>query len=309
MLLFTGSSHPELAQKIAVCLGITVSNLELGRFPDGEISLRIPESVRGHDVFAIQSIALDPNEYLIELLILIDALKRASAKSITAVLPYFGYCRQDRKDKPREPITAKLLADILTSAGATHILTMDLHAGQLEGFFDIPVDHIQGLPVLSSEIKKLGFSDCVVVAPDIGSVKRARAYANSLDADFAVITKRRLNPLEVESHTVIGEVKGKNILLADDMCSTGGTLVSAAKACREKGAKRIFAVVTHGLFVGNAVEEIENSPIEALYMSNTVPYTERLSKTNKIHVCSVAESFAHAIRCITSQKPLFEGQS
>lgn len=309
MLLFSGSSHPVLAQQIADCLGISLSNVELGRFPDGEISLRIAESVRGHDVFAVQTIALDPNEYLVELLILIDALKRASAKSITAVLPYFGYCRQDRKDKPREPITAKLLADILTSAGATHVLTMDLHAGQLEGFFDIPVDHICGLPVLSEEIKKLGLSDCVVVAPDIGAVKRARAYANSLDAEFAVITKRRLNPFEVESHTVIGEVKGKNILLADDMCSTGGTLMSAAKACREKGANRIFAVVTHGLFVGDAVEAIKESPIEALYMSNTVPYTERFSKTNKIRVCSVAEPFAHAIRCITSQRPLFEGQS
>lgn len=309
MQLFSGSSHPELARQIAECLGISLSPLELDRFPDGEISLRIKESVRGHDVFVVQTIALDPNEHLVELLVLIDALKRASAKSITAVLPYFGYCRQDRKDKAREPITAKLIADLLTKAGISHLLTMDLHAGQLEGFFNVPVDHISGLAVLSAELKKPELSNLVVVAPDIGAVKRARAYADHLHAEFAVVTKRRLNPYEVESSIVIGDVTGKNILLADDMCSTGGTLVSAAKACREKDANRIFAVVTHGILVGDAVTLIEQSPIEALYMSNTIPYTDRLAETNKLHVCSVANSFAHAIRCITSQEPLFEGIS
>lgn len=305
MLIFSGSSHPVLAQQIAECLGLPLAQLELGSFPDGEISLKIGESVRGQDTFVIQTIALNPNQYLVELMIIIDALKRASAGSITAVIPYFGYCRQDRKDKPREPITAKLIADILTSAGATHVLTMDLHAGQLEGFFNIPVDHIHGMKVLVQAVKELELKNCVVVAPDVGSVKQARAYANCLDADFAVVAKRRLSSKEVESTTLIGDVKGKEVLLADDMCSTGGTLVSAAKACHEKGAKRIFAVVTHGLLVGDAVKDIEKSPIEALYMSNTIPYTDRLSGSSKLRTQSVASSFAYAIRCITMQEPLF----
>ncbi|MBA3957220.1 MAG: ribose-phosphate pyrophosphokinase [Parachlamydiaceae bacterium] len=306
MLVLAGSSHPELAQQIAECLGVQLGKLSLGRFPDGEVSLRILESVRGQDIFVVQTIALDPDRYLMELLVIIDALKRASARSINAVIPYFGYCRQDRKNKPREPITAKLVADLLTSAGATHIVTMDLHAGQLEGFFNIPVDHIHGMPVLVNSLKELGLGEnCVVVAPDVGSVKQARSYASALNADFAVVAKRRLSVTEVESSTLIGEVKGKVVLLADDMCSTGGTLVSAAKACQEKGASRIFAAVTHGLLLEGALSSIEESPIEALYMSNTIPYTDRLATSAKLKIQSVAPSFAHAIRCITSQEPLF----
>lgn len=305
MLLFSGSSHQELAQEIADSLEISLARLDLGRFPDGEVSLQVLESVRGQDTFVVQTIALDPDRYLVELLIIIDALKRASARTITAVIPYYGYCRQDRKDKPREPITAKLVADLLTRSGATHILTMDLHAGQLEGFFDIPVDHIHGMPVLAKAVQELKLKQCVIVAPDVGSVKRARSFATLLDAEFAVIGKRRLTASNVETVTVIGDVNGKDVLLADDMCSTGGTLVSAAKACREKGAKRIFAAVTHGLMIGNALERIEQSPIEALYMCNTIPYTDRVANSKKLRPQSVAEPFAHAIRCITIPEPLF----
>lgn len=304
MLLYAGSSHPELAKEIASSLNTKLMPLELRHFPDRETALRIPDSVRGQEVFVLQTIALDPNNHLMELLIIIDALKRASAKCITPVIPYFGYCRQDRKDEPREPITAKLVANILTAAGASHVLTMDLHAGQLEGFFDIPVDNIHAMPLLAQAFKELGSKKFIVVAPDIGSVKQARSYANFLGTDMAIVDKRRLSSSEVEAATVIGDVEGKDILLADDMCSTAGTLVSAAKACRGKGAKRIFAAVTHGLFVGDSVKRIEQSPIEVLLTSNTIPTTERLSGSTKIRTISVAGLFSHAIRCITSQESL-----
>lgn len=293
-----------LSQQIADCLGIQLGQMSLGRFPDNEIFVQIMESVRGRDVFVVQSLALDPNNYLMELLIIIDALKRATAHSITVVIPYFAYSRQDRKDKPRVPITAKLVANLLTQAGVTHLLTMDLHAGQIQGFFDIPVDHIHGMTPLAEAAKVLLGSHITVVAPDIGSVKQARTYASFLGADFAVIDKRRLGASEVQAATLIGDVKGKNVLLADDMCTTGGTLVSAAKACREKGALRIFAAVTHGIMVDDAVEKIEKSPIEALLMSNTIPHTERLRGSSKIQTISVASLFAHAIRCLVTQESL-----
>lgn len=299
--LFAGTSQPELAKEIASKLGIELGGLFIERFPDGEISLQILESVRGQDVFVLQSVALDPNHYLMELLIIIDALKRASARSIGAIIPYFGYCRQDRKDKPRVPITAKLVANLLVNAGATRVLTMDLHAGQLEGFFDVPVDNLCSRPILAEAFKKLcGDGNWVVVSPDLGSIKLAQAYAKQLGVPMAVINKLRFSATHVEAATVIGDVKGKDILLADDMCSTGGTLVSAAKACREKGAKRIFAAVTHGLLVGDAVERIDNSPIEALLISNTILNVER-SQSAKIHIVSVAPLFGQAISCIMSR--------
>lgn len=304
ILLFAGSSNPLLAQEVAAYLGVRLGHVELERFPDGEISLQILESVRGRDAFVMQTTALDPNNFLMELLIMIDALKRASARSIVAVIPYFGYCRQDRKDKPRVPITAKLVANILVTAGATRVLTMDLHAGQLQGFFDIPVDNLSGRVALASAIRQLNPSDLVVVAPDIGSVKLGRAYANHFDVEMAIVDKNRVSSTDVEVATLIGNVKGKDILLADDMCSTAGTLVSAALACQEKGAKRIFAAVTHGLFVGNAVEKIENSPIEALLMSNTIPSNDRLQKSTKVRTVSVAPLFGQAIRCLISQESI-----
>jgi ribose-phosphate pyrophosphokinase len=304
VLLFSGSSHPLLAQEVAKGLGTKLAPLELSRFPDGETAVQVKESVRGQDTFIIQSIALDPNNYLVELLIIIDALKRASAGSITAVVPYFGYCRQDRKDKPRQPITAKLVADMMANAGATHVLTVDLHSGQIEGFFDIPVDHVHAIPILANAFKECVSNEFVVVAPDIGSVKLTHAYASCLNADFAIVDKHRRSATDVEVVSVIGDVKGKDVLLADDMCSTGGTLVSAAKACREKGAKRIFAAVTHGLFVGDAIEKIEQSPIEALIMSNTIPYTDRLTGFTKMKLVSIAGLLGQAIRGIASQESI-----
>ncbi len=304
MLLFSGSSHPLLAQQVAKELGTTLAQLELSRFPDGETAVQVKESVRGQDTFVMQTIALDPNNYLVELLIIIDALKRASAGSITAVVPYFGYCRQDRKDKPREPITAKLVADMMANAGATHVLTVDLHSGQIEGFFDIPVDHVHAIPILANAFKECVSNEFVVVAPDIGSVKLTHAYASCLNADFAIVDKHRRSATDVEVVSIIGNVNGKDVLLADDMCSTGGTLVSAAKACREKGAKRIFAVVTHGLFVGDAIEKIEQSPIEALIMSNTIPYTDRLIGFSKMKLVSIAGLLGQAIRGIASQESI-----
>ncbi len=304
-ILFTGTSHPKLAKEIADYLGIKLGEVQLDRFPDGEISVQIKENVRGRDVFLMQSIALDPNNYLMELLIMIDSLRRASAQSIAVVIPYFGYCRQDRKDRPRVPITAKLVANLLQNAGATRVVTMDLHTDQLQGFFDIPVDNLYARPCISEGVKRdVDPSNLVVVTPDIGSVKLAKAYAQQMGVDFAIVDKHRCDSSNVEVVTLIGEVKGKDVLLADDMCSTAGTLVSAAKVCQEKGANRIFAAVTHGLFVGPAVEKIENSPIEVLYMSNTIPYTERLDGATKVRTVSVANLFGQAIHCILSRESI-----
>jgi ribose-phosphate pyrophosphokinase len=304
-ILCCGSSHPVLAKEVADQLGIQLGQVVLSRFPDGEISVQILESVRGRHVFVLQSIALDPNFYLMELLIIIDALRRASARSIIAVIPYFGYCRQDRKDKPRVPITAKLVANLLVEAGATRILAVDLHAGQMQGFFDIPVDHLHGRPSLVERLQQeMSLNNCVVVAPDIGSVKTARAFANQLKVDLAIIDKQRVSASEIQNVTLIGDVKGKDVLLADDMCSTGGTLASAAKACHEKGAQRIFGAVIHGICIDRAVEKIEKSPLEAVLMTNTIPYTDRLMGSAKLITVSIAPLLAHAIRCITTDESI-----
>lgn len=300
-LLFSGNSDVGLSQEVASCLGVKLGSLELGRFPDNEIFLQVKENVRGRDVFVIQSVALEPNNFLMELLILVDALKRASAASVNAVIPYFGYARQDRKDRPRVPITAKLVANMLESAGVNSVLTIDLHANQIEGFFNIPVDNLHGRPVLAEAYQHLDKDNTVIVAPDVGSVKLVRDFASDLGMAFAVFDKNRLSPEEVQVVTFIGDVKGKDVLLADDMCSTAGTLVSAAKACQEKGARRIFAAVTHGLFVGGAVEKIENSPIETVLTTNTIPWTNRLSGSTKIKLVSIAPLIGKAIRRILSR--------
>lgn len=305
MILFSGTSHPELAQKVATCLGVTLGKIHIERFPDNETFVQIKESVRGVDTFVIQSVSLDPNNYLMELLIIVDALKRASAKSICAVLPYFGYSRQDRRDKPRVPITARLIADLLSAAGVNSVLTMDLHTGQVQGFFDLPVDNLQARPVLANALKEFADTkNIVVVAPDVGSVKLARTFASQLGVDFAIVDKHRFTSTEVEVVTLIGEVNGKDVLLADDMASTGGTLVSAAKACQEKGAKRIFAAITHGIFVGDAVSKVQQSPIEALFMTDTVPYSDRLAGFTKLHTVSVAPIFAEAIHRFSSKESI-----
>lgn len=304
-ILFAGSSHSTLVKEVAGSLGLKLGQVALDRFPDGEISLQIKENVRGKDVFVMQTVALDPNNYLMELLIMVDSLRRASAQSIAVVIPYFGYCRQDRKDRPRVPITAKLVANLLQTAGATRILTMDLHTEQLQGFFDIPVDNLYARPCIAEVIKQeIDCRNLVVVAPDIGSVKLTKSYAKELGVDFAIVDKHRCDASHVDVVTLIGDVKGKDVLLADDMCSTAGTLVSAAKVCHEKRANRIFAAVTHGLFIGESVQKIEQSPIEALYMSNTIPYTERLEQSTKIKTVSVANLFGQAIHCILSRESI-----
>lgn len=298
-LLFAGSSHPSLAQEVANELGVELGKVSLTRFPDREVAVQIKEDVCGRDVFVFQSVAIDPNFYLVELLIMLDALKRSSAKSIIAVIPYFGYCRQDRKDKPRVPITAKLVANLLVEAGVTRVIVVDLHAGQLEGFFDVPVDHIHGRAPLIEKLNELNLTDFVVIAPDIGSVKIARSYADQLNAEMAVVVNshRLMNDLEV---TLIGDVNGKNVLLADDMCSGGRTLASAAQACHGKGAKRILAAVTHGVCVGRFVSNIEQSPLESVLITNTIPYTDRLTGSTKLISVSIASQLAHAIRCIVT---------
>jgi ribose-phosphate pyrophosphokinase len=311
-ILFAGTSHLSLANEISKILNVKLGSVSIQRFPDGEVSVEILESVRGQDVFILQSIALDPDHYLMELLVLVDALKRACAKNIVAIIPYFGYSRQDRKDKPRVPITAKLVANLLETSGVTHVLTMDLHAGQLQGFFDIPLDNLTGRPPLVDALmmsNKTDSNNIVVVCPDIGSTKLAKAYAHDLHAEFALVTKHRISADETEVIALIGDVKGKDVLLADDMCTTGSTLLSAAKACQEKGAKSIRAVVTHAVFADDAISKIENSPIDALYVTNTISLTERLKNSTKIHIVSVAPLLAKAIQCILSQEsilPLYE---
>ncbi len=302
--LFSGTSHSALARGIASDLGISLSKIDIGRFPDGETHVQIMENVRGRTPFVLQTVALDPNNHLMELLIIIDALRRASAAEIDVVIPYFGYCRQDRKDKPRVPITAKLVANLLVNAGATRIVTMDLHAGQLQGFFDIPVDNLFARAELAKAFKKLASDNCVIVAPDIGSIKLARAYATYLGCDLAVVDKQRFDPSNVKTAMLIGDVKGKDVLLADDMCTTAGTLASAAKACHEKGANRIFAAVTHGLFVDPSLERIEKSPIEKLFVSDTVPIGESIANSQKLQCVSVAPLFSQAIRCIHARESI-----
>lgn len=303
-ILFSGSSYPALAKEIALSAGIPFGSLMCGRFPDGEISVELKESVRGKNVFVVQSVAIRPNEYWMELLIIVDALRRASAKSITAVIPYFGYSRQDRKDKPRVPITAKLVANLLTQAGVNRLITMDLHAEQLQGFFDIPVDHLYAKPLMVEALKKRGFKNGVIVAPDIGSVKIARSFAEELGTDFAVVDKHRQSASLVEALNLIGDVSGKDVLLADDICSTAGTLTSAAKACHEKGANSVSAAITHGLFVGNALERINASPIEYLYCADTIPLQESQAKCKKLQAVSCAGLFGRALQYLLSNKSI-----
>lgn len=299
-LLFSGSSHLELAKEIAEDLGVELADCLIERFPDNEIDIRLNVDVFGIDTFVVQTVAHRPNDYLVELLLMIDALKRASARSITAIIPYFGYARQDHKEFAGQPITAKLVADMLEKAGATHVVTMDLHSGQVEGFFGVPVDNLQGQPKLIEACKECGIAKVVITGPDVGSMRLVRSLARALGADIAVVDKCRMSATHVEVINIIGNIENKDVLLADDMCSTGGTLVSAAKACHEKGAKRIFAVVTHGLFVGSALEKIELSPIEKIFVCNTIPLSPEARASKKIVPVSVASLFGHAIRRIIS---------
>ncbi len=299
--LFAGTSHPELAQQIAGCLEISLGKARIETFPDGEIGVQVLESVRGRDVFIVQSIARHPNFYLMELLILVDAMKRASARSIIAVIPYYGYARQDRRGKEREPITAKLVADLLQRAGVTRVLTMDLHTEQIQGFFDIPVDNLYARPLIVEALSKLKMDEFVVVTPDIGSIKLARSYAEALKVDLAIVDKRRVSAKQVEMTALIGDVKDKNILLVDDMCSTGGTLKTAVRVCKQAGARDVRVAVTHGLFVGKGL--LEDSGIEKIVMSNTVPAPETIDQKS-LEIVTVAPLFAKAIQSIIGAKSI-----
>jgi len=301
--IFTGNAHRELAKKICSSLNVKLSSANVERFPDGEIKVKINENVRGKDVFVIQPTCPPVNENLMELLIMIDALKRASSRRITAVIPYFGYARQDRKDQPRVPITAKLVANLLTTAGADRILTLDLHAGQIQGFFDIPLDHLYAINDFIRFIKKLKLKDITVVSPDVGGVKMARSFSKRLHCGFAVIDKRRLSPDSTEVINVLGEVKNKNCIIVDDLIATGSSLVGASISLKEKGAKKIIACITHGILCGNALENISKSEIDLLAITDSIPLTDA-KKHKKIVVVSISSLLADAIERIHKEKSI-----
>jgi ribose-phosphate pyrophosphokinase len=295
--IFTGNSNIDLVEKISEKLNIPIGKSEVKNFSDGEINVEIDESVRGMDVFVIQSICAPVNNNLMELLILIDALKRASARRITAVLPYYGYARQDRKVSPRAPISAKLVADLITTAGASRILTVDLHAGQIQGFFNIPVDHLFAAPVLLDYLKQLK-NDIVIVSPDAGGVERARAYAKRLSSSLAIIDKRREGANVSQVMNIIGDVSGMVAVLVDDMVDTGGTLVRGAYALMEKGAKAVFACCTHPVLSGEAVKLLMESPIKEMIVTDTIPLREEAKACPKIKVFSISSLLGDAIRRI-----------
>ncbi len=305
--VFSGNSNLPLAEEICNHLKIPLGRINLTKFSDGELYCQILENVRGKDVFVIQPTCCPVNNNLMELLIMIDAFKRSSATRITSVIPYYGYARQDRKDKPRVPISSKLVADLLTAAGTDRILSMDLHAGQIQGFFDIPVDHLYAAPVLIDYLKKLKIPNLTLVSPDPGGVERARAFAKRLDADLAVMDKRRTGPNEAEILHVIGQVSGRNVVICDDMIDTAGTLVNTVLALKKKKANRIFACATHGILSGPATERLRNAPIEEIILTNTVPL-DGSKKLPNMKVLSVAGLLGTAIQSIheeTSVSNLF----
>jgi len=296
--VFSGNANRPLAEKVCDHLGIPLGNAEVKTFSDGEISVEINENVRGKDVFIIQPTCPPVNDNLMELLIMIDAAKRASAGRITAVIPYYGYARQDRKVAPRQPISAKLVANLITVAGASRVLTMDLHAGQIQGFFDIPVDNLFARPVLLHYIKEHFKDDLVIVSPDAGGVERARAFAKRLNASLAIIDKRRERANVAEVMNIIGDVRGKTAVIVDDMVDTGGTLTKAASALLDKGASAVYACCTHPVLSGNAVQRILESPLKELIVTDTIPLSEEAKKCGKIKVLSVGKLFGEAVRRI-----------
>jgi len=298
MKVFTGSSNPALAQEIVDYLKIDLGRCVLDRFSDGEIHFYIDENVRGEDVFVIQSGASDANSHLMELFVMIDAFKRASAGRITAVIPYFAYARQDWKDRPRVPITARLIADLIETAGANRILTMDLHSPQIQGFFSIPVDNLMAAPVLANHIRTLKLENLTIVSPDAGGVGRARVFAQRLDAKLAIIDKRRPAPNVAKVLHVIGEVAGQNVVIFDDMVDTAGTVTLTVEALAKEGAKRIFGACTHPVLSGPALERISKSTLERVFVTNTIPLTEKAAASGRFSVLSVAELFGEAIRRI-----------
>ncbi|MBW1722978.1 MAG: ribose-phosphate pyrophosphokinase [Deltaproteobacteria bacterium] len=298
MKLFGGTSNPMLTQEVCEYLGIEPGKITAKTFSDGETLVEIHENIRARDVFILQSTCTPVNDNLMQLLIIMDALKRASAKKITAVIPYYGYGRQDRKVKPRVPISAKLVADLITVAGANRVVSMDLHAGQIQGYFNIPVDNIFAAPVLLKYMRSHFANDLVIVSPDAGGVERARAFAKRLEASLAIIDKRRDAPNIAEAMNIIGEVRGKTAVILDDMVDTAGTLVQGAMALLNRGSKRIFACCTHPVLSGPAIERLNESPIDQLVVTNTIPLKEEALKCDKITVLSVAELLGETIKRI-----------
>jgi ribose-phosphate pyrophosphokinase len=296
--VFSGNAHPELAKNICKYLKIKLSDALVDRFSEGEIRVKINENVRGKDVFVVQPTSSPPNENLMELLVMIDALKRASSQRITAVMPYFGYARQDRKDQPRVPITAKLVANLLTTAGANRILTVDLHAGQIQGFFDIPVDHLFAVGVFIDYFSKMKLKDLVVVSPDVGSIKMARAYAKRLSANLAIIDKRRVSPDKAEVMYILGEVKGKDAVIVDDLIATGSSLIEAVAALKRAGSKNVYAAISHGVLSGPAKERVAKcKDLKELVITDSIPLDDH-KKHPRIKVLSVASLLGEAIKRI-----------
>lgn len=295
--IFTGNANPKLAQDIARYLGTTVGQSEINRFKDGEINIRIRETVRGADVFVVQPTSAPTDTHLIELLIMIDAFKRASAKEVAAVIPYYGYARQDRKTQPRDPISAKLVANLLTAAGADRVLTMDLHAGQIQGFFDIPVDNLRAMPILANYFQEKGLEDVVVVSPDVGGVSRAREFANRLDCTLAIVDKRRPKPNVAEAANVIGDIQGKTAVIIDDIIDTAGSMCEAVRVLIERGAKEVYACCSHAVLSPPATERLAASPVKEVVVTNSIPLPPE-KQLEKIKVLSVAPLFGEAIRRI-----------
>src|SRR6187397_1209856 len=276
--VFSGSSHPLLTKEIAEMLGLPLGQARLRRFPDSEVSFQIDENIRGADVYIVQPTSSPVDQHLMEMLVMIDAFRRSSASRITAVIPYYGYARQDRKDKPRVPISAKLMANLITAAGANRVLCMDLHKAQIQGFFDIPVDHLFAAPVIIEHLKMLNTPNLTIVSPDAGGAERARAYAKRLDAELAVIDKRRSDDGTAEVMNVIGDVKGRICIIQDDIIDTAGTITKGASALKANGAERVIACAVHGVLSGPALERIEKSALEKLIVTNTIPMTEERSR-------------------------------
>jgi ribose-phosphate pyrophosphokinase len=301
--VFGGNANIPLLEEICKILRVKQGDASVGKFSDGEIEIKINQNVRGNDVFVVQPTCQPANDNLMELLILLDALKRASASRITAVLPYFGYARQDRKDQPRVPITAKLIANLLSRAGATRVLTIDLHAGQIQGFFDIPLDHLYAINAFVDYFETKKIENLVVVSPDVGGIKMARAYAKRLNAGLAIVDKRRINDREAEVMNIMGDVKGRNVVLVDDIVATAGSLVEAAAAVRNVGAGDVYATITHPVLCGPAIERISTSSIKELIVTNTIPIEEK-KMVEKIKVLSVAPLLASAIKRIHNEESI-----
>lgn len=296
--IFSGTSNPALTLEVCKYLGLPIGGARISTFPDGEKMIRIEDDVRGRDCFVVQSTCRPQAEHLMELLIYSDCLRRASAKRITAVVPYFGYARQDRKDEGRVPITAKLVANMITTAGADRVLAIDLHAHQLQGFFDIPVDHLTGELVLSRYFRDKKIADLAVVSPDVGNLKTAARYAGHLGGDLAIVHKKRLSGSEVQANELIGSVEGCNVLMCDDMIATAGTICTAAELVKQRGAKHVYVGVTHGVFAPPALERLAKAPIDEVVVTNTIPLTDEAKQIKKIKVLSVAVMLGEAIKRI-----------